>query len=183
MKKLAIFLFFFVQIFALPALARDYQIELLVFEPKNPSSESEEQWNAGSNQILADQESMRGIAVAAVNLPLQKGVSRLKRIESELLSSGYRLLVSTSWPQPAEVYQRAPIVNISRSDNKLIGFLKVYKTSLIFVDVNLGLVDALIDPVLPTFFISEKRRVKFKEVHYFDHPKFGAILTVWPVEE
>lgn len=183
MKKLAIFLFFFVQFYAPPAFARDYEIELLVFEPRNPSSESEEQWNAGSNQILADQESMRGIAVAAVNLPLEKGVSRLKRIESELLSSGYRLHVSTSWRQPAEVYQHAPIVNISRSDNKMIGFLKVYKTALIFVDVDLGLVDALIDPVLPTFFISEKRRVKFKEVHYFDHPKFGAILTVWPAEE
>jgi hypothetical protein len=32
------------------------------------------------------------------------------------------------------------------------------------------------------YFLSERRRLKFKEVHYFDHPKFGAILGVWPSE-
>lgn len=32
------------------------------------------------------------------------------------------------------------------------------------------------------FRLREKRRVKFREVHYFDHPRFGVILTVQPAE-
>ena len=34
----------------------------------------------------------------------------------------------------------------------------------------------------PHYFISEKRRVKYNEIHYFDHPGFGAIVGVWPAE-
>ena len=36
--------------------------------------------------------------------------------------------------------------------------------------------------VQPVYYLSEKRRVKFGEVHYFDHPRFGAIVGVWPAE-
>ena len=37
-------------------------------------------------------------------------------------------------------------------------------------------------PPRPHYFITEKRRLKFKQIHYFDHPLFGAILGVWPVD-
>ena len=32
------------------------------------------------------------------------------------------------------------------------------------------------------FFIAEKRRLRFNQIHYFDHPMFGALLGVWSVE-
>ena len=35
----------------------------------------------------------------------------------------------------------------------------------------------------PHYFIAEKRRLKFAQIHYFDHPLFGAILGVWEAEE
>ena len=34
----------------------------------------------------------------------------------------------------------------------------------------------------PYYFLKERRRVKFREVHFLDHPKFGILLTVWPVK-
>jgi hypothetical protein len=183
MNKLLVVLVIFAQFYVLPVFARDYDVELLIFERVTPSSDTEEQWNAGSNQILAHQEELRDFSTLSVKLPFKQGVSRLNRLEKELLGSGYRLLSSMHWRQPAEVFQNAPVVNVSRADNRMLGFLKIYKTSLIFVDINLGLIDPYIDPRQPSYFISEKRRLKFKEVHYFDHPKFGAILGVWPAEQ
>lgn len=32
------------------------------------------------------------------------------------------------------------------------------------------------------YFLIEKRRIRFEEIHYFDHPAFGVILGVWSVE-
>ena len=180
MTKLSVIAFFFVQFFVIPAFARDYDVELMIFERIAPSAETEEQWTFGSNQILAHQEDLRTLATSSVNLPLKPSVNRLKRLETELRGSGYRLLVSSHWRQPAEVFHNAPIVDVSQTESGLQGFIKIYKTSLIFADLNLGLVDPSVDPLLPSYFIGEKRRLKFKEIHYFDHPRFGAILGVWP---
>ncbi|MEJ2176882.1 MAG: CsiV family protein [Gammaproteobacteria bacterium] len=183
MNKLLVVLVMLAQFYVLPVFARDYEIELLIFERVTPSPDTEEQWNAGSNQILAHQEELRDSSTSSVKLPLKQGVSRLNRLEKELLGSGYRLLSSSHWRQPGEVFQNAPVVNVSRADNRMLGYLKIYNTSLIFADINLGLVDPLVDPHQPSYFISEKRRLKFKEIHYFDHPRFGAILGVWPAEQ
>ena len=43
--------------------------------------------------------------------------------------------------------------------------------------------DADAPPAQPHYFIAEKRRLKFAQIHYFDHPLFGAILGVWEAEE
>lgn len=37
-------------------------------------------------------------------------------------------------------------------------------------------------PDVPHYFLFEKRRIKFNEMHYFDHPAFGVILGIWPHE-
>lgn len=66
------------------------------------------------------------------------------------------------------------------------GFVRVYRTSLIYADLNLQLSPPVAQESAPAwpphYFIAEKRRLKFKQIHYFDHPLFGAILQVWPVE-
>ncbi|MCY4226807.1 MAG: CsiV family protein [Gammaproteobacteria bacterium] len=31
----------------------------------------------------------------------------------------------------------------------------------------------------PEYFLIERRRIRFKEVHYFDHPAFGVLLGIW----
>jgi hypothetical protein len=35
---------------------------------------------------------------------------------------------------------------------------------------------------VPAFRLSEKRRIRSSELHYFDHPRFGAIARVTPYE-
>ena len=36
--------------------------------------------------------------------------------------------------------------------------------------------------ILRQFRISEKRRIRSKELHYFDHPRFGAVVQVTPIQ-
>ncbi len=161
------------------ASARDYELELIVFERTNISSETEEQWHLGSNQGLDHQEALRELASRSIEFPLESGVDRLREVETALLNSGYSVLQSIKWTQPAEFFQQAPAIEVGTTD-RLEGFIKVYKTTLIFVDLNLALIDIDSEVEVPSYFINEKRRMKFKEIHYFDHPKFGAIVTVWP---
>ena len=40
----------------------------------------------------------------------------------------------------------------------------------------------VIEPVFPRYFIDEQRKLKLNEIHYFDHPRFGVILSVKPIE-
>ena len=126
---------------------------------------------------------------------------------SRQVASDYRILHAAKWTQPAEIYQNAPLISFGVEDTSLpFGFVRVYKTSLIFADI-----DAQLSPITPeaitdssftvnigddvdadypsfefqqpNFYISEKRRLKFEEIHYFDHPRFGVIMGVWPVAE
>jgi hypothetical protein len=39
------------------------------------------------------------------------------------------------------------------------------------------------EPVIAHYFMEERRKLKLNEIHYFDHPNFGVILTVKPIEE
>ncbi|MCY4051617.1 MAG: CsiV family protein [Gammaproteobacteria bacterium] len=37
----------------------------------------------------------------------------------------------------------------------------------------------VIESLDPEYYLIERRRIRFKEVHYFDHPAFGVILGIW----
>lgn len=43
--------------------------------------------------------------------------------------------------------------------------------------------EPLTEPAFMRFFLQEQRKLKLNEVHYFDHPRFGVILSVKPLEE
>jgi len=39
------------------------------------------------------------------------------------------------------------------------------------------------EPVIARYFMDEQRKLKLNEIHYFDHSRFGVILSVRPIEE
>ena len=164
----------------IPAHARDYVLELIVFKQSGSREQLEESWTADSNRVQDNWEKLQSTALNASDQPLRPGSSRLSQVENNLRSAGHQILQAVRWQQPASVYQNAPIVDIG--NGPMSGFIRVYKTSLIYADLHLGLRDSFSPTPTPLYFIDEKRRLKFKEVHYFDHPHFGAILTVWPAE-
>ena len=53
------------------ASARNYELELIVFERTSVSSEIEEQWPLGSNQGLVHQETLRELASRSIEFPIE----------------------------------------------------------------------------------------------------------------
>jgi hypothetical protein len=207
--------------------ARDYHVEVIIFERPASSDPDQEVWNFSPQNLAQDLQKFETLAAKASETEFNSTLEFLAGAEASMRESGLRILRTASWIQPSAVYQNAPLVSMGAENSTLPGaYIRVYKTSLIFADVDLqlnpfpvqefdqnnGSATALAtptsadsnsqelstDPELETataagvsaaeinyparFFLSERRRLKFKEVHYFDHPKFGAILGVWPSE-
>ena len=109
-------------------------------------------------------------------------LDRLDPAHRQLIQAGHRILRTARWVQPSAVYQHAPLISLGLANTSLAyGFVRVYKTSLIYADIDLQYSPLPFDYLSEHYFLSEKRRLKFKEVHYFDHPKIGVILGIWPV--
>ncbi len=132
----------------------------------------------------------------------------LDPVVRNLKLSGYPILQAVRWTQPGNIYQYSPLVSLGTPENTLLhAYIRIYKTSGIHADVDVRMTPSAFaplvendqsdlqpdpgvpgieivetDPLPPQYFISEKRRLKFEEVHYLDHPKFGVILGVWPAE-
>lgn len=199
------------------AHARNYAVELIVFQRTNHENPTDSvpvsQETIAQKRVHIDQLAAKSSRKQATNQ-----LYKLAGIQKTLSSSGYRILRTARWVQGSHVYHRAPLMSIGRPGSALsAGFVRVYRTSLIFADIDLQLSPLTWSPWTttpetspplqtpellesteleqagtisvnqpaaqkrqPYFFISEKRRLKFKEVHYFDHPEFGVILTVWP---
>ena len=202
--------------------ARDYHVELVVFERASIEDELNQQVMR-SDRLHTRQAQLETLKTKAhTEIGLSDTLTYLEAAENSLIANGYHILKSVQWRQAASVYQDAPLVSlVDESKNPpshlSAGFVKIYKTTLIFADIDLQLtLDRLArsiegeetelatnslsdtvaepndeanglslsehDPSPANYFISEKRRLKFKDVHYFDHPLFGMILGVWPVE-
>lgn len=185
--------------------ARDYAVELIVFERPNASSTAtEEIWDFSSERTADQLQSMRVLNAKAANYKTSPTLNGLAAVRNNLAASGYGILHSARWVQPAKVYQNAALISFGTANSSLpYGIIRVYKTALIFADLNIqyspvgrqafvnnntltgdatdsNLAASNLNVLQPHFFMSEKRRLKFKQIHYFDHPLFGAILGVWP---
>ena len=188
-----------------PAFAREYQVEIIVFDRLNRANNeisTAEQWDFSSKRIAERLRQMSALAGKASEYETSDRVIKLEAVRASLLEQGYRILNTTRWRQPTSLYQHAPLISLG-ADNALVsGFVRIYTTSLIYADLALQLSPPLVavayprfddsDPTAvvdldtvarqPHYFIAEKRRLQFKQIHYFDHPYFGAILGVWPVK-
>ena len=82
-------------------------------------------------------------------------------------STDYQLLHHFSWGQEALPSSEAAIYNVIETD--VAGWVKVYAKTLLFANLDLD---------LDGYRMTENRRLKLDEKHYFDHPKFGILMQV-----
>ena len=126
----------------------------------------------------------------------------LSEINTRLAKSpNYDVLYHVRWQQATAQLPHAPRVGISLPPSISItgirGVFRLYATDLLFIDAILRF-DELLNRAhnsdktkqgseanghMVHYFMKQQRRVKFKEIHYFDHPRFGIFLTVWPIDE
>lgn len=175
-------LFAFLIGFSLPAHAQQwYKVELIVFENLNPNAS--EKW-----PVMPPREPLR-LSMDSANNFVQPASREALNDSAQGLrnSAGYRVLTHSSWMQPALNRSRAQPIAIS--GEQLEGQIRIYAATYLHVDLDLWLQDSrassvgkdgqLQGPRNPN--LKELRRVRSRQVHYFDHPRLGALLRMEPV--
>jgi len=127
--------------------AKDYKIEVLVFENNTPSFTTE------SNQYTEPREARSSSSTWALEPSML--LDQASRINN---SSHYRLLHHFSWGQKALPYQRA--ANFSIAEQSMRGFIKVYAEQLLFANIDLD---------FSGYRMNEKRRLKLNELNKSGH--------------
>ena len=108
-------------------------------------------------------------------------------------SRDFRPLLHTAWEQPGYPRDNAPTLDLARVGQlpaRLGGTVALSLGRYLHLTLALDLgasatVAAAMSPSLesdpPIYLLRESRRLRSKELHFFDHPKFGALVRVDPV--
>jgi hypothetical protein len=168
---------------------KTYLIEVLVFENTGPDSADNELFGRQMEFGLAEPAPTGDpkIEEPAINF-VQTGTLG-KIIEDLSNSTRYHLLTQLAWIQPAIDKNDAPVVTIGEQPT-LSGQVRFYSKTLLFIELELRFTQPLTNiprttvPYsaayyqTPVYIIRETRRLKLNEIHYFDHPRFGALVKV-----
>ena len=142
-------------------MAKDYMVEVLVFENMNESQAMESHNYAPPRQFESEAE----IWLLEPSLLLEEAAS----IDD---SEDYTLRYHYAWGQESLPVSLAAAYNVIETDVQ--GSIKVYAKQLLFANLDLE---------LNGYRLNEKRRIKLNEKHFFDHPKFGVLLQVSRLEK
>lgn len=144
------------------------QVELIVFQQQAPTSELFEQTATEIAPVN------RYAQAKASKKTLQNTYNKLRR------SDAYRPFYYQSWRISVASNSVSLPIDVSEPDIDLNGWIKIQREYLLHVIVDLEFSPTESADVI--YGLNEKRRVLLNEVHYLDHPKFGAIVKVSPAE-
>ncbi len=160
-----------------------YEVEVMVFDNRVPELEDGELWTSSSDKsVNAEMSDVVKIAEKATT------DATLATAATALENSGrHHVLAHLTWRQTVEAKSASKPVQITGAAGELDGALRFYLSRFLLVDLNLNLRETNAvgnEPgkEIPVYRLNEHRRVKIAEIHYFDHPKFGALVRVAPVK-
>lgn len=164
---------------AAPSAPSTYEIEVLVFENRLPDLDGAEQWGVSRSNPV--QEAANAIVLGAVPTG-----SDLAGVAAGLQNDArYRLLTHRRWIQAAENKPASSPVLVRTDNHEIDGYVRFYMSRFLHVEVSLvfqpqAAVLGGTDPIPTPYRLTEQRRIKTRELHYFDHPKFGALVRIVP---
>lgn len=171
---------------AAPALAEKeatYEIEVLVFENRLPDL-------IGNELLVKDGEAPRIRGLESAVIPdAASGQPYLQPVVAPLLErdGNHRVLAHAYWQQTVDSGPKPtskPVRIASATPDELEGTIRFSMSRYLHLDVNLLFRSkSTADPVPAVYQISEQRRVKSQETQYFDHPRFGVLVRVMPLEK
>lgn len=162
-----------------------YEVEVLVFENRVPELEGGELWTLDTVQPLGPE--INDAITVGTALPESNLTQAAEILEND---GRHRILTHKRWLQNAEAKSTTRPMRINSADGELDGTLRFYLSRFLHIEINLAYWESgatTLYTAVPTtpgqlYRVSKQRRVKSKDVHYFDHPKFGALVRVAPVE-
>ncbi|MEM1261810.1 MAG: CsiV family protein [Pseudomonadota bacterium] len=194
-----------------PEPLREYRVELLVFEYLD-SKGAEEDWSADPlRELAAANETEQDNLEPDVD-PLEEPPSaedatviefRYRPVEADLKfddyvdrmrrSRDFRALIHTAWEQPGygrDVASALDLARVTRLPDRLSGSITLWLGRFLHLDVALDLAQlpgagetTAFDPG-PTvsYKMRESRLLRSRRLHFLDHPKFGMLVRIDPVE-
>lgn len=161
-----------------------YEIEVVVFENRLPDL-------AGDELLVRDasQAKIRGLENAIVPEKAEGSPYLVPAISALLEQDGhYRVLAHLHWMQTVDAKSVAKPVRVaSANPAELEGSIRFYMSRHLHLDVNLLFRETTTavgaEPNAAVYRLSEQRKVKSQETHYFDHPRLGVLVRVMPVEK
>jgi hypothetical protein len=168
-----------------------YDVEIIIFR-NNAMSDAGEQW---PTQAVSNLQPTRVFSQDEFS-ELSPSLYQLDAIRGGLRnSSGYSVLLHRAWRQVGYDAAHAiayPIHFLADNGRDGIeGSVTLVRERYLHLDVDLLLITAgspspaqySDSPVSkPIFRLREKRRIRSRELHYFDHPRFGMIAMVTPYD-
>jgi hypothetical protein len=168
-----------------------YSVELVVFQNLRSDLDGGELW---VSKLVPADAATPGQTVAATG-PVPQD-SELAKAKAALEKSGdYAILAHRFWVQEARPETEASRMSVKGENNGLDGTVQFFMSRFLHVAMNLGLnadgatTASAASDTLPggdmaplVYRIEERRRVKSNDIQFFDHPRFGVLLQVKPIE-
>lgn len=165
--------------FAGQAEARDYVVEVLVFERLAPGATEGNVWPTDPGWIKTENTSDLGSAEA---VPVAAGQYALAGVAGDLESSGlFRPVYHTAWLQPRYSSENGPGVRFTGGNGSVDveGVMRMYAVRDVHIDIDLIFKGGVADSVSPGGLrLRAQRRMKLNQINYLDHPLIGAFVQV-----
>lgn len=152
-----------------------YDIEVLVFENLQPGLEGGETWKE-------PQKTPDNIEAAALPEGAPAPDSALSQAAEALGRGGqHRILAHKRWQQNVDAKAETAPLRLQGLDNGLDGTVRFYFNRSLYLELQLALHSRQDTAGAKIYSLSEHRRVRPQETHYFDHPKLGALVRITAV--
>lgn len=144
----------------------DYQVEIIVF--KNLElTQSESSSNSGTVTYESTPKTRKKTPSFAKTWSLRTSLLNTAARNMKGVPSQYKIITHTSWGQASAPFKKSAAVDFKNLG--LDGYIKVFASDLLFAELDL---------TFENNSLSERRRLKLNEVHYFDSAGFGVLLQV-----
>lgn len=183
----------------------NYTVELVVFRNLMPDLEGKEIWSPDRvDSMIPGLDQAKNVADSNdATTDIGKAVAAMETNDK------YQVLTHKRWVQTADARSSSPVMRITDPAGDLDGTVVFYMSRFLHVDVDLLLKDESDQKVDMTagvanakpvagfamsssdattnnqqlvYRIDESRRIRSNQMNYFDHPKFGVLLIITPME-
>jgi hypothetical protein len=173
-----------------------YRVELIVFSLLNPNIGAETWSSSPERPSLANSvELSSGLylndgaggnalhayrRLGADHYTLQSEWTRLRR------SSDFHPILHTAWQQPGLEKKESRRVHLSTGSQSedgatVNGSIRVWRTRYLHVDADLLYRLGFDSNDSAEFRMKQHRRMRSRELHFFDHPMFGVLIYISPI--
>lgn len=155
-----------------------YEIEIVVFENRLPDL-------IGDELLAVEAEARVKKLEAAVTPEAAVSAPYLQPTIASLLDRDghYRVLAHQHWQQTIDAKTVArPVRVMAANPAELEGTIRFFMSRHLHLDVDLLFRDVAAGSGNLVYRLSEQRKLKSQETHYFDHPRLGVVVRVMPLD-